>query len=294
VTATETPKTAVISGGSSGIGLACARVLLARGYRVALLARDLSRLHDAKTALKPEHAGQIALLPVDVTDAAASQAAITQIEAEWGRIDWLVTSAGIVEPGLFLDLDLAAHRAQMETNYFGTLHLVGAALPVMRRNGGRITLISSGAAFIGIAGYSGYAPGKFAIRALAEILRLELAGQRIIVSVAFPPDTETPQLEREMPRRPLVTRLISAQGGVMTAGRVAERIIAGAEKGSFLLTPSKTIALLAWFHSLYRPILAWQQRRLLKHGHACRETVASWPASSGQPARQSSPRRDQA
>lgn len=257
-------KVAVISGGSSGIGLACARVLLARGYRVVLLARDPARLSDAVAALGGNPAGHVDLMPVDVTDAAACAAAIAEVASRHGRIDWLITSAGIVEPGLFRDLDLAAHRAQMETNYFGTLHLIQAAVPVMRGHGGRITLVASGAAFIGIAGYSGYAPGKFAVRALAEILRLELAEDGIAVSFTAPPDTETPQLAGEKPKRPQVTRLISEQGGTMTALQVAERMIAQAERGAFFLAPSRTMAWLAQFHSLYRPVLAWQQRRILK------------------------------
>ena len=127
-----------------------------------------------------------------------------------------------------------------------------------------MTLVSSGAAFVGIAGYSGYAPGKFALRALAEILRLELEEDAIAISIAFPPDTQTPQLEREKAKRPLVTQLISEQGGTMSASDVAERMIARAEAGAFIIAPSRSIALLAWFHSLYRPILAWQQRRILK------------------------------
>lgn len=256
-------KVAVVSGGSSGIGLACARVLLQRGHRVVLLARDADRLARAAAALDPAQEGRVDVLAFDVAEAGAAQEAIAKVEARHGRIDWLITAAGVVEPGLFRDLDLADHRAQMEINYFGTLHLIRAALPVMRRHGGRITLVSSGAAFIGIAGYSGYAPGKFAVRALAEILRVELACEGISVSVAFPPDTETPQLDGERPKRPLVTRLVSEQGGVMTAQRVAESMIAQAEKGAFVLAPSRTIALLARFHSLYRPVLAWQQRRIL-------------------------------
>lgn len=166
-------------------------MLLGRGYRVALLARDPDRLREAAAALGSDAEARIDLLPVDVTDAAACQAAVAEIASRHGRIDWLITSAGIVEPGLFRDLDLATHRAQMETNYFGTLHLIQAAIPVMRGQGGRITLVSSGAAFIGIAGYSGYAPGKFAVRALAEILRLEVADDGITVSFVAPPDTET-------------------------------------------------------------------------------------------------------
>lgn len=257
-------KVAIISGGSSGIGLACARVLLERGYRVALLARDPARLREAVAALGANAEARVDLLSVDVTDAAACQAAVAEIASRHGRIDWLITSAGIVEPGLFRDLDLTAHRAQMETNYFGTLHLIQAAVPVMRGPGSRITLVSSGAAFIGIAGYSGYAPGKFAVRALAEILRLELAEDGIVVSFVAPPDTETPQLQSERPKRPSVTRLISEQGGTLTAEQVAERMITRAEAGAFFLAPSRTMAWLAQFHSLYRPFLAWQQRRILK------------------------------
>ncbi len=259
------PRIGVISGGSSGIGFACARELLRKGYRVILLARDPAGLDRAKAELAQDFAASVDVLSVDVGDDGACSAAIATIMERHGRIDWLITSAGIVEPGMFLDLHLASHRAQMATNYFGTLHLVQAAARVMvGRPGGRITMIASAAAFTGIIGYSGYGPSKFAVRALGEVLRLELEPHGISVSVAYPPDTDTPQLHRENATRPLATRLIAEGGGVMTARDVADRIIRQAEAGRFMLTPSPVIALLAWSHSFYAPIFAWRQKRILK------------------------------
>jgi len=256
---------AVISGGSSGIGLACAMELQRRGYRVVLLGRDEERLRSAQGELQREGAAPADIQQLDVTDAASSQAVIAGIFARVGRIDWLVTSAGIVEPGLFVDLDLAAHRAQMETNYFGTLHLVRAVVPAMReRAGGRITLVASGAAFTGIVGYSGYSPGKFAIRALAETLFSELAPFGISVSVACPPDTDTPQLAYESGRRPAATRLIARGGGELTAEQVAKSMIGQAEAGRFVLVPTRLMALFGLFHSLYAPFFLRRQRRLLR------------------------------
>lgn len=256
---------AVISGGSSGIGLECARLLCARGYRVTLLARDELRLESAKASILATTGCEVAVRRLDVIDSQACAQAIAEIAAQAGRIDWLITSAGIAEPGLFAALKLESHRSQMETNYFGTLNLVIPTARAMGHGGGgRITLISSGAAFIGIAGYSAYAPGKFAVRALGEILRVELAPQRISVSVAFPSDTDTPQLTRELLSRPEVTRRIAARAGSLTAYHVAERLLEDAQAGRFMLTPTWLMSAFGFFHSLYAPLFRWKQRRLLR------------------------------
>lgn len=256
---------AVISGGSSGIGLAVARLLAQRGYRIHLLARDEARLETAREALAADAAAGVAAHVLDVRDAEACEMLVRQIGREEGRLDWLVTSAGMAEPGLFKDLDLDQHRRQMETNYFGTLHLLRPCVEIMRRQGsGRITLVSSGAAFVGIAGYSGYGPGKSALRVLAETLEVELAGEGIAVSIAFPPDTDTPQLAVENRTKPAVTKAITAGGGVMTAEAVAASIVKGALAGKFMLTPGALMHAFGWFHSLYGPLFRRQQRRLMR------------------------------
>ena len=253
---------AVISGGSSGIGLACARLLAARGCHVILLARDLPRLQDATASMAP--AGSAEAIVLDVTEAQACEAAIRDIVERHGHIDWLITCAGATEPGMFLDLDLAAHRRQMETNYFGTLNL---ALPVARimneQRSGRMVFVASAAAFVGIAGYSAYAPGKFAVRALGDVLRVELAPAGVSVSVAFPPDTDTPQLAAENLSKPEATKRITAGGGMLDAETVASSLLAGAQAGRFMLTPSLLIGAFGWFHSLYAPIFRALQIRIL-------------------------------
>lgn len=270
------PRVAVISGGSSGIGLAIAHELASRGYALWLLARRPEQLAAAKAALlAATPALSVETVPLDVSDGAACATAVETILAKAGRIDWLITSAGIVEPGLFLNQPLEAHRRQMEINHFGTLHLVKPVAEAMvRQGGGRITLISSAAAFAGIAGYSGYVASKFAVRALGETLQVELAGHGIAVGVAFPPDTDTPQYQAEQATKPEITKAISAGGGVLTAEAVAKAIVRNAERGRFLLTPSPLMTAFGWLHSLYAPLFRHQQRQkiaaLARKGRATR------------------------
>jgi 3-dehydrosphinganine reductase len=125
-------------------------------------------------------------------------------------------------------------------------------------------LIASGAAFLGIYGYSAYAPSKFAIRGLAEILRLEMAVHGISVTVACPPDTDTPQLESENRSKPALTREITAGGGLWPADKVAMAIVTAARKGRFMVGPGLAIEALSRFHSLAGPFFRLRQARLLR------------------------------
>jgi 3-dehydrosphinganine reductase len=125
-----------------------------------------------------------------------------------------VTSAGIAVPHYFEDTPLAVHERSMAVNYFGTLHVVRAALPVMRqRRRGRILMVSSSAGLMGLFGYCSYNPSKFALRGLAEALRAELRADGVGVSVAYPPDTETPMLEEENKTKPEETKLMPRWSG---------------------------------------------------------------------------------
>jgi NAD(P)-dependent dehydrogenase (short-subunit alcohol dehydrogenase family) len=141
---------AIISGGSSGIGLALGRRLAAAGWNLTILARDADRLAEARAALAASGA-EVMAESGDVADRDAVGRAVHASVARLGPPKLVVASAGMVVPGRFDELPLEAYRKTMEVNYFGTLNLVRAALPAMRaQRGGRIVMISSGAALLGI------------------------------------------------------------------------------------------------------------------------------------------------
>jgi 3-dehydrosphinganine reductase len=257
---------AIISGGSSGIGLALARRLAATGWNLTILARDPGRLAEARAALA-ESGAEVVAEAVDVTDRHGVQRAVDVSVARLGAPELLVASAGMVVPGRFDELPLGAHRETMEVNYFGTLHLVRAALPAMRaQGGGRIVMIASGAALLGIYGYTAYAPSKFAVRGLAEALRSELAPDGIAVSVVYPPDTDTPQFREELRLRPEATSRVAGTAGVLSPDRVALAILRGIRRGRFAIAPGLEMRALAALHSVVGPVLHrfWFDRQIAR------------------------------
>lgn len=256
---------ALISGGSSGIGLEIARLLRARGFNLHLAARDAQRLAQARDDLAASPGGTIEIHTLDVCDPAACDDCIRAVLALEGQIDWLVTSAGMAEPGLFLTQDADVFRRHMDTNYFGTLNLVRPAARAMAtQGGGRIVLISSAAAFTGIVGYAAYGPSKAAVKALGESLYADLGAQGISVSVAFPQDTDTPQLAAENRVKPEVTKRITAGGGVVSPQRVARAIVEGVLAGRREITVGWLIRLLGLFHSLHAGFFLAGQRRAMR------------------------------
>jgi len=255
------PGPAFITGGSSGIGLALALKLAARGHPLAIFARDTEKLHMARETIRAANPGiEVAIFPVDVSDGPASTAVFARALDECGPPAWAIASAGIAWPGLFLEEPLDVMQAQMDTNYGGSLRFAHALAPAMAQaGGGRIVFIASGAAFAGIYGYAGYGASKFAVRGLAESLRVELADMGIKVTLACPPDTDTPQLAAEQALKPDVTKAITARGGTLRAETVADAILRAADANRFLAAPGWQMTALGYFHSVITPAFrAWQ------------------------------------
>ena len=248
---------AIVTGGSSGIGLATARRLAARGTNVTLIARRRGRLDTARAEVEASRARStqdVLALSADVSIHAEVAGAIAEAASALGPPTLLVTSAGVSRPGYFHEMPLEVFERLMAVNYFGTLYAVRAAVPLMA-GGSRIAMISSAAGLIGILGYAAYAPTKYAVRGLAETLRGELRPRGIGVSIVYPPDTDTPQLHAENLTKPPETRRITGAARPWSADAVAERIVRGVERGAFVISPGAEATILARFGSLVAPLL---------------------------------------
>ncbi|CAA0834766.1 3-dehydrosphinganine reductase TSC10A [Striga hermonthica] len=224
----------LITGGSSGIGLALAHLCSRRGAAVSILARDSARLEDARQSIKLATGLDVRVFSADVRD----YVAVAQAVEEAGPIDVLVCNHGVFSAEEVAAQGVEEIRFMVEVNLMGTFHMIKAALPGMRENRaargpGSIAIMSSQAGQVGIYGYSAYSASKFGLRGLAEALQQEVIADDIHVSLIFPPDTETPGHLEETKRRPELTTIIAASSGAMKADKVAEKSLKGIESGSF-------------------------------------------------------------
>lgn len=256
------PPHVIITGGSSGIGLALARLYAARGARISLIARGRDALNAARLSLGTQ--ASLHVESADVADGEGLARAVAACEAALGPCDILIASAGIVEPGRFLEQDAAQADWQIAVNLQGCIHAVRAVYAGMAARGaGRIMLVSSGAALIGIPGYAAYCAAKSGLRGFAEALAFEAAPLGITIGICYPPDTETPQLDRERLTRPREAEVIMGTVKPWPAVRVAERIRVGIDRGEREVFFSPTLFALARLAPLIRPLLlTWFARRL--------------------------------
>lgn len=252
---------AIVTGGSSGIGLAIARRLASAGMNVSILARNIDRLAAAKAEIegcRRDPAQRILALPADVADPAQVEDAVERAVAAFGSPGLLIACAGIGITETFLDTPADYFARCMEVNYLGSVHCVRAVVPPMARAGsGHIVLVSSGAGLVGIYGYTAYSATKFALRGFGEALRAEMKPLNIRVSIAYPPDTDTPGFTKEERDKLPETRRLTGAGGLLSADAVARSVIAGIEAGRFAITPGLQMGMLHRLRGPFDPILLW-------------------------------------
>lgn len=238
--ARRTFKLALLTGGSSGIGLALAKELVKDGTSVILVARRPDVLAGAKAELDSIAAGGavVRTLSLDTSDAQAVRRDIPAILAETGVPDLLYNGAGITYPDHFANITYETFRAIIDINVGGVWNMMSVVIPLMKASGGgTVVNVSSVAGLVGFYGYSAYSASKFAVIGLSQCLRNELKSDGIDVRVLCPPDTDTPQLAQEELTKPDETRKISGNAPVMKPQTVARVLLKGLGRRTFLVIP---------------------------------------------------------
>lgn len=178
-------KTVFITGGSSGIGAALGRAFAAQGARVALAARSADRLAGVVEEIT-SGGGQAIAVRCDVTSRAEVDAAVAETVERFGSLDVVVANAGFGVSGPFERLTTEDFRRQFDTNFFGVLDTVYAALPHVIASKGRIAVVSSVYGKLGGPTTSAYCASKFAVCGFSESLYFELADKGVSVTCINP------------------------------------------------------------------------------------------------------------
>ncbi|MBK8574227.1 MAG: SDR family NAD(P)-dependent oxidoreductase [Elusimicrobia bacterium] len=228
------PKVALITGASSGIGWETAKLLAARGWRLAVTARRKARLDTLANGFEkgdecPRGERPPLVLPADISQPDQARAVVLSTVAHFGRLDVLVNNAGILRMSPFMDMPVDEMREIFETNFWATIETVRAAIPVMeKQGGGHIVQVGSGVSRRGLPFMAAYAASKFALLGLTEGLRMELAPKGITMSLVLPGGTET-EMPANLDRSRLPPTYPSHERSRVSAERAARAVVKAVE-----------------------------------------------------------------
>ncbi|KDE06427.1 hypothetical protein MVLG_03215 [Microbotryum lychnidis-dioicae p1A1 Lamole] len=231
-----------IGGGSEGLGLALACLLVERGAHVSIVSRSKAKLDAAIPRIETHRQSpsqHIASYACDLTLADDAAAALNLACGTFGSApDFVFACAGGAVPGLFADLDAERHWQCLQWNFKTALCTIHEATRRMQQEGrpGQIVLTASILAMMGFAGYSSYTPSKYAIRGLAESLRNELQIYGISVHLFLPATILSPGFVEEQKLKPAITRLIEGPDEGQTPEVVAAHMVRGLERNDFYIT----------------------------------------------------------
>ncbi|XP_022901252.1 3-ketodihydrosphingosine reductase [Onthophagus taurus] len=229
-------KHVVVIGGSSGIGKAFACLAAQKGAHVTIIARNEDRLRLAVEEIKKDRLNdsqRTKSISLDVSDYDQVNGCLLSLDDEL-PIYMLMNCAGLAICGIIEDVSEENVKKMFDVNYYGTHNAIKTLVPRFKtRKEGHIVLTGSQASLLGIYGYTTYAATKFALRGLAEALAMELKHYNIHVTLALPPDTNTPGFQEENKSKPEETRLITESAGIYQPKTVAQAILKDVLKGSF-------------------------------------------------------------
>jgi len=237
-------KVAVIPGGSKGIGRAAAREFVMRGGSVCVIARGKDALKQTRAeleSLRTQGAAQfVETISADTTDMKKLKPALEKFIKQKGVPDYLINCVGYAYPQYIEKMSLADFQKNMDINYYGQLVPILIMLPhFMKEKRGHIANVSSMMGYFGIMGYAAYAPTKFALVGLTEVLRHELKPYNIACSILYPPDTDTPGYEVENRTKPKECAIMSEKAKLMSADDVGAAFIEGIIKKRFSILPGE-------------------------------------------------------
>ena len=210
-------KTALITGGNSGIGLATAKLFVAEGAKVTITGRNKETLDAAAKELGPNAFAVVA----DVNDVAATEAAVKQAAEKFGKLDIVFANAGIPGNAPVGKTTLAAFEQVIRTNLTSVFFTVQAALPYLNDNAS-IILNGSVISVLGNPGYSAYAATKAGVTAMARVMVSELSPRGIRINVVAPGAARTPIWNGAAPTADAFAALEKRIAGITPLGRIAE------------------------------------------------------------------------
>ena len=211
-------KRILISGGTSGIGLAAAKLFLQAGAKVALMGRSEQR---GKTALQELESGDRAIfVQGDVSRLADCRQALQQVIEKWAGLDVLVNSAGIYVEGAIEDMTEEEIATVLDINVKGTYYLSQAAVPYLKESQGNLVNVASDAGVHGNYYCSLYCASKGAVVMFTKALALELAGFGVRVNAIAPGDIMTPLTETQLAAAPNREDALREMASVYPLGRI--------------------------------------------------------------------------
>lgn len=255
-----TNKTIIITGASSGIGLALAKELAGRGANLVLAARNYEALRQIAQELEKEFPVQVVAVQCDVSKEEDCKQLIAQALLRFKKIDVLINNAGLSMRALFNELDLSVLHNLMDVNFWGMVYCTKYALPALLESKGSVVGVSSIAGYRGLPGRTGYSAAKFAMNGFMESLRVENLKTGLHVMVACPGFTASNIRNTALNKDGMQFGETSMQEEkMMTAEEVARNIADGiaAKKRTLIMTGQGKLAV--WMNKFFP---AWVDKKV--------------------------------